>query len=549
MARVSLDSVVTVGLGGLRDLSKGLATRRERDLDGASSVPPNLGSPPNPSQETTVISQRSRCAPSRARPGVGAASCGRAPSRTSRSRRAGGWSALSIEGRRTVTRSIDRRRLRPRPVAVLDGRLAGLPVRGRSASATSAPGSPPTRWSPAAASSTRAASADLHGSPSWPGSSASPASGPRASLAPPRGRRADRLVRVGHRLPRTGRRRRIAERPRPTPSAGAGGRLAIPRRVLRHPGRRGPARARSPPPWASCSAASPAAGPASTAGAGSRPPGSPGPSASSLRQVKAARRELVALGWIAPEPSDQWAMNRWGRAYRIDLGWAPAARPAGAAIGTPSRPAGGPRLPPPDLDREPLREMEEPGTRPRRTGWGSALRDRRGRARTPPEAGPAPAAAAGRRPGRGPEGHRPAARAARPGGGPGRGRPRARRTGCGSWRRPSTRWRSGRANPPGLFAYLVRGRSLALPDRGRRGPGERRGSRPTIGPAHHPGSVGRPEARVGRPGDLPAGRRMRRSCGRCGRRRSGRGSSATRARSSQRLNPGWTRERWDRAVG
>jgi hypothetical protein len=29
-----LESVVTIGLGGLRDLSKGLATRRERDLEG-----------------------------------------------------------------------------------------------------------------------------------------------------------------------------------------------------------------------------------------------------------------------------------------------------------------------------------------------------------------------------------------------------------------------------------------------------------------------------------------------------------------------------------
>jgi hypothetical protein len=40
-----------------------------------------------------------------------------------------------------------------------------------------------------------------------------------------------------------------------------------------------------------------------------------------LRRVKAARNELVALGWIEPEPADQWAMNRWGRAYRINLAW------------------------------------------------------------------------------------------------------------------------------------------------------------------------------------------------------------------------------------
>ena len=50
------------------------------------------------------------------------------------------------------------------------------------------------------------------------------------------------------------------------------------------------------------------------------------------------RRELVALGWIAPEPADQWAENRWGRAYRVDLAW--AAR----------RAAGRRRLPPPPAD-------------------------------------------------------------------------------------------------------------------------------------------------------------------------------------------------------
>ena len=42
-----------------------------------------------------------------------------------------------------------------------------------------------------------------------------------------------------------------------------------------------------------------------------------------LRRVKQARSELVDLGWIVPEPDDQWAMNRWGRAYRIDLAWEP----------------------------------------------------------------------------------------------------------------------------------------------------------------------------------------------------------------------------------
>jgi hypothetical protein len=42
------------------------------------------------------------------------------------------------------------------------------------------------------------------------------------------------------------------------------------------------------------------------------------------RRVKAARAELVRIGWIEFEEGDrQSAMNRWGRACRIDLGWAP----------------------------------------------------------------------------------------------------------------------------------------------------------------------------------------------------------------------------------
>jgi hypothetical protein len=40
-----------------------------------------------------------------------------------------------------------------------------------------------------------------------------------------------------------------------------------------------------------------------------------------LSRVKIARAKLVELGWIQPEPSDQWAMNRWGKAYTINLDW------------------------------------------------------------------------------------------------------------------------------------------------------------------------------------------------------------------------------------
>jgi hypothetical protein len=73
-----------------------------------------------------------------------------------------------------------------------------------------------------------------------------------------------------------------------------------------------------------------------------------------LRRVKAARRELVALGWIIPELSKQAAENRWGRAYRIDLAWdrveaGGRCLPPPSAIETPA-------IATPSVDQEPLRE-------------------------------------------------------------------------------------------------------------------------------------------------------------------------------------------------
>jgi hypothetical protein len=65
-----------------------------------------------------------------------------------------------------------------------------------------------------------------------------------------------------------------------------------------------------------------------------------------LRRVKAARRELVKLGWIEPEPADQRGMNRWGRAYRIKLAWEP---PAADLAKTDD-----PSLPPPPAVQRPV---------------------------------------------------------------------------------------------------------------------------------------------------------------------------------------------------
>jgi hypothetical protein len=69
-------------------------------------------------------------------------------------------------------------------------------------------------------------------------------------------------------------------------------------------------------------------------------------------RVKLARAELVKLGWIEPESSDQWSMNRYGKAFRIDLDWdRPDCRET-----IPPRPPGRRETTPPDLHQEPLQE-------------------------------------------------------------------------------------------------------------------------------------------------------------------------------------------------
>jgi hypothetical protein len=97
-----------------------------------------------------------------------------------------------------------------------------------------------------------------------------------------------------------------------------------------------------------------------------------------LRRVKQARQELIALGWLIPLESPQWALNRWGALVRINLEWSrldglPAAGTAAAvepgdegAEDPPSAPAHAPELalPPPDSDPElaPPDSDEEPLT-------------------------------------------------------------------------------------------------------------------------------------------------------------------------------------------
>lgn len=102
------------------------------------------------------------------------------------------------------------------------------------------------------------------------------------------------------------------------------------------------------------------------------------------RAIKAARRELIALGWVAPEPSPQAAENRWGRAYRIDLGWAAPHAPWGTAA-----PRDVANRHPLSLTRIPPGGDSKPGPRPGRAGWGQRLKNRRGGSPGNPE-GPRP---------------------------------------------------------------------------------------------------------------------------------------------------------------
>jgi hypothetical protein len=76
-----------------------------------------------------------------------------------------------------------------------------------------------------------------------------------------------------------------------------------------------------------------------------------------LRRVKAARAELIALGWIAPEPSDQRAENRWGRAYRIDLAW-DRVDPEGRRL-PPLAPADRSAIATPSVNQEPFQEKAQ----------------------------------------------------------------------------------------------------------------------------------------------------------------------------------------------
>lgn len=81
------------------------------------------------------------------------------------------------------------------------------------------------------------------------------------------------------------------------------------------------------------------------------------------RNVKAARKELVRLGWLTFDPAGQRFMNRWGKPARINLAWKPDHQRH--AIDDPTAPAA--ELPPPlaanRAELPPPKENQNPCTR------------------------------------------------------------------------------------------------------------------------------------------------------------------------------------------
>jgi len=97
------------------------------------------------------------------------------------------------------------------------------------------------------------------------------------------------------------------------------------------------------------------------------------------RNVKAARRELVELGVLIMEPTDQRSMNRWGPRVRFNLEWSGA---AGRRRSPPRCDVNPRKSPPPYRNRELASRMgnQKPprapvGVHVRKSGWRVSMQD------------------------------------------------------------------------------------------------------------------------------------------------------------------------------
>jgi hypothetical protein len=259
----------------------------------------------------------------------------------------------------------------------------------------------------------------------------------------------------------------------------------------------------------------------------------------SLRQVKAARRELVELGWIHPENADQWSWNRWGGVYTIDLQWSPAS-PDGSRS-TPPPAHDGSRSTPPDLHPEPLRESKN--QEPASAGpAGVHLSGFNQQSQTLPKSGPLPPPRLDdvrvedlRDTGRLLELH---GQAVASGVISASEADRLRLVAAAEHA-----IEIGEGNPAGLFIHLVRGRCwryLTGAEEDRANARIKAHSRPPTRPevVHGPAAVRAP-ARAATDGEIV--RAVRAAMIRAGVFRDP-------FPEFLRLNPGWSRERWDRAL-
>jgi hypothetical protein len=292
-----------------------------------------------------------------------------------------------------------------------------------------------------------------------------------------------------------------------------------------------------------------------------------------IRRIKHARKELVTLGWIAPEATEQWAENQWGRAYAIDLGWQPDGSHAGRRLPPPPAQAGR-RLPPPDSNPEPLREIENQEPAPGGPA-GIEIRGTAGGPISPPTFPVTPATASAQLPverERKSTSRRPAPIADGAGRGP-LPLPRLedvrledlKDTGrllvlleqaiardlVSSSEADRLRFVAaaehamavGKGNPPGLFIYLIRGRLWRYLRQDDEDLASARLKRHQFGAPREVGAGSR-SALLGRPGlssDAEMVREVRGASIRAGYFRDPFPLFEAR-------NPGWTRERWDRAL-
>lgn len=93
-----------------------------------------------------------------------------------------------------------------------------------------------------------------------------------------------------------------------------------------------------------------------------------------VRNVKMARKHLVAIGWLVPIETRQTVLNRFGQRIRVNLAWSRNDR-GGKAKRSPPRPFSTAELPPPYKNKKLLRRSNN--QKPERGPTGVSIKPRR----------------------------------------------------------------------------------------------------------------------------------------------------------------------------